>query len=67
MENRYRLMSNLNVRNIAGYNKRIEEAISNGEILERTMQTGFDPETGKPIYESVPIEMQASAIHSSDS
>jgi S-DNA-T family DNA segregation ATPase FtsK/SpoIIIE len=59
MENRYRLMSNLGVRNISGYNDRIEEAIKTGQVLERTVQTGFDPETGKPIYETMPIEMQS--------
>lgn len=58
MENRYRLMSNVNVRNISGYNKKIEEAIKSGEVLERTVQTGFDTETGKPTYESTPIEME---------
>lgn len=58
MENRYRLMSNVNVRNITGYNKKIEEALKSGEVLERTVQTGFDPETGKPTYESTPIEME---------
>ncbi|MEY3197069.1 MAG: hypothetical protein RLZZ59_437 [Pseudomonadota bacterium] len=57
MENRYRLMSHLNVRNIAGYNARIAEAKASGEVIERTVQTGFDPETGKPIYESMPIDM----------
>ena len=58
MENRYRLMSNLNVRNISGYNDRIKEAVARGEILERTAQTGFEQETGKPIYESVPMDMK---------
>jgi len=57
MENRYRLMSNVGVRNIHGYNSRISEAIKNGEELKRTVQTGFDSDTGKPIFESVPIEM----------
>lgn len=57
MENRYRLMSNLGVRNVAGYNKRIAEAVKKGENLEKTVQTGFDPESGKPIYEKVPLEM----------
>jgi S-DNA-T family DNA segregation ATPase FtsK/SpoIIIE len=57
MENRYRLMSTLGVRNIAGYNKRIEEAKLKGETLERNLQTGFDPETGKPIIEKLPIEL----------
>jgi S-DNA-T family DNA segregation ATPase FtsK/SpoIIIE len=59
MENRYRLMSNLNVRNISGYNDRIKEAIAKGEILERTAQTGFDQNTGKPIYESIPMDMKS--------
>lgn len=58
MENRYRLMSNLGVRNIYGYNERIKEAISKGERLEKTVQTGFDPEMGKPIFEKVPFSME---------
>lgn len=58
MENRYRLMSNLGVRSIANYNTKILEAITENKTLERKIQTGFDPETGKPIYESVPIEMK---------
>ena len=57
MENRYRLMSNLGVRNVAGYNKKIKEAMSNGEVLERTVQTGFEPDTGRPIFEKQPLEM----------
>ncbi|MET0155164.1 MAG: DNA translocase FtsK 4TM domain-containing protein [Rickettsiales bacterium] len=56
MEERYRLMSNLGVRNVAGYNKRIEEASEQHEELVRRVQTGFDAETGEPIYEDVPIE-----------
>ncbi len=57
MENRYRLMSNLGVRNIENYNKRIREAAEKGEELFRTVQTGFDPETGKPVMEKVAIDM----------
>jgi S-DNA-T family DNA segregation ATPase FtsK/SpoIIIE len=57
MEQRYRLMSNLGVRNIENYNKRLEEARKNGEELTRTVQTGFDPETGKPIMEKLPMDM----------
>jgi len=57
MNDRYRLMSTLNVRNIAGYNKRLAEADEKGEVLERTVQTGFDPETGRPIYETQPLDM----------
>lgn len=58
MENRYRLMSNLGARNVAGYNSLIEQAIKKGERLTRTVQTGFDPSTGKPIFETVEMEMQ---------
>jgi len=57
MENRYRLMSTLGVRNIDGYNARIAEALEKGETLERTVQTGFDNETGRPLYEKIPIDM----------
>ncbi len=57
MNRRYRLMSNLNVRNIAGYNKRLAQAIARNETLTRTVQTGFDGETGKPVYEDQPIDM----------
>ncbi|WP_341764474.1 DNA translocase FtsK [Candidatus Tisiphia endosymbiont of Beris chalybata] len=58
MENRYRAMSNIGVRNIAGYNSKISEAIKEGKPIERTIQTGFDPDTGKPIYETIEINMQ---------
>lgn len=56
MENRYKLMSNLGVRNIDSYNKRLREAAKKGEELFRTVQTGFDPDTGKPVMERVPLE-----------
>ncbi|PZP84596.1 MAG: cell division protein FtsK [Azospirillum brasilense] len=59
MEQRYRLMSNLGVRNIDNYNKRLEEARKKGEELTRTVQTGFDPETGKPIMEKQAMDMNA--------
>ncbi len=51
MENRYRAMSKLGVRNMAGYNKRLREAVAKGEVLSRQVQTGFDAATGKPIHE----------------
>ena len=50
MEDRYRLMSQLGVRNLAGYNARLLEAKKKGEVLSRRIQTGFD-EDGKPVYE----------------
>jgi S-DNA-T family DNA segregation ATPase FtsK/SpoIIIE len=52
-------MSNLGVRNITGYNARLSEARRKGEQLTRTVQTGFDPETGQPIYENQPLDMEA--------
>jgi S-DNA-T family DNA segregation ATPase FtsK/SpoIIIE len=57
MENRYRAMSNLGVRNIQGYNQRIVDAAKKGEVLTRTVQTGFDAETGEPIYEEQQYDM----------
>jgi len=57
MEERYRAMSKLGVRNIDGYNMRLREAVKNGESLMRTVQTGFDRETGKPIYEEQPLDL----------
>jgi S-DNA-T family DNA segregation ATPase FtsK/SpoIIIE len=51
MEDRYRRMSKIGVRNVAGYNERAAEAVAKGEHFERTVQTGFD-ENGRPIYES---------------
>src|SRR5690348_8465632 len=56
MENRYRAMSKLGVRNIEGYNQRIAEAEARGETLTRRVQTGFDEETGQPIFEEQPLE-----------
>ena len=56
MENRYRSMALLNVRNIAGYNKKIEEMQKTGKGLKKTIQTGFDRETGQPIYEEQYID-----------
>ncbi|EJF91506.1 DNA translocase FtsK [Bartonella tamiae] len=52
MEERYRQMAKVGVRNIEGFNARIKEAEEKGESLSRTVQTGFDRETGKPIYET---------------
>jgi DNA segregation ATPase FtsK/SpoIIIE, S-DNA-T family len=57
MENRYRAMSKLGVRNIEGYNQRLEQARNAGEQLTRRVQTGFDPDTGKPIYEEEPFDL----------
>ncbi len=57
MENRYRAMSQLSVRNVAGYNQRLTEAAKKGTALKRTVQTGFEPTTGKPIYEEQDLDL----------
>ena len=57
MENRYRAMSQLSVRNISGYNQRLQEAAAKGKSLTRTVQTGFEPSTGKPIYEEQALDL----------
>ncbi|MBM1220562.1 DNA translocase FtsK 4TM domain-containing protein [Ponticoccus sp. SC2-23] len=56
MEERYRKMSKMGVRNIEGYNGRVRDALARGETFERTVQTGFDEETGDPIFESEEIQ-----------
>ncbi len=52
MEERYRKMSKTGVRNIEGYNGRVREALAKGEMFKRTVQTGFDEETGDPVFET---------------
>ncbi|HEY4343938.1 MAG TPA: DNA translocase FtsK 4TM domain-containing protein [Parvibaculum sp.] len=57
MEDRYRKMSKVGVRNIDGYNTRVIDADAKGEVLVRTVQTGFDRETGKAIYEEEEMDL----------
>jgi len=57
MEERYKKMSKLGVRNIDGYNARLVEAKSKGEELTRTVHTGFDKETGKAVYEDEKLDL----------
>lgn len=56
MEERYRKMSKMGVRNIDGYNGRVADALKKGEMFSRTVQTGFDEETGDPIFETEEIQ-----------
>ncbi|MEM1361588.1 MAG: DNA translocase FtsK 4TM domain-containing protein [Pseudomonadota bacterium] len=56
MEERYRKMSKMGVRNIEGYNGRVRETLSKGEMFSRTVQTGFDDESGDPIFETEEFE-----------
>ncbi|MFC2951203.1 DNA translocase FtsK [Marinicaulis aureus] len=58
MEERYRRMSKVGVRNIEGFNTRVAEAEENGELLSRTVHTGYDEETGEPVYETEELEYE---------
>ena len=51
MEDRYKKMSKVGVRNIDGFNARVAEAAAKGEVITRTVQTGYDKETGEAVYE----------------
>ncbi|WP_456719716.1 MULTISPECIES: DNA translocase FtsK [unclassified Bradyrhizobium] len=58
MEERYKRMAKLGVRNIDGYNARLVEAKAKGEELTRTVHTGFDKESGKAIYEEEKLDLE---------
>ncbi|MBS0470286.1 MAG: DNA translocase FtsK 4TM domain-containing protein [Proteobacteria bacterium] len=58
MEDRYRKMSKLGVRGVEAFNERVRKAKEKGETLKRTVQTGFDRETGKPVYEDEMLELE---------
>ncbi len=58
MEDRYRKMSKIGVRNIDGFNQRVGEAKRKGEVITRTVQTGFDKETGEAIFESEQFDLE---------
>lgn len=56
MEDRYRKMSKMGVRNMAGYNEKVREAKASGEIMTRTVMTGYDKESGEPTYETEELD-----------
>ncbi len=56
MEERYRKMSKMGVRNIDGYNGRVKDALDKGEMFSRTVQTGFDDDTGEPVFETEELQ-----------
>lgn len=57
MEQRYQNMSKLQVRNISAYNQRLDQARKKGETIVRKVQTGFDSETGSPVYEEEELDL----------
>ena len=58
MESRYGKMAKIGVRGVEAFNERVKRAKDKGEVLKRTVQTGFDHETGKPVYEHEVLELE---------
>jgi S-DNA-T family DNA segregation ATPase FtsK/SpoIIIE len=58
MENRYGKMAKIGVRGVEAFNERVRKAQEKGEVLKRTVQTGFDRETGRPVYEDEVLELE---------
>lgn len=58
MEDRYRKMSKVGVRNIDGFNQRVAQAQAKGEQITRTIQTGFDRVTGEALYETEALDLK---------
>ncbi|MGL3607706.1 DNA translocase FtsK 4TM domain-containing protein [Rhizobium sp. G187] len=58
MEERYKKMSKIGVRNIDGFNTRVAQALEKGEVLTRTVQTGFDRQSGEAVYETEEFDLQ---------
>jgi S-DNA-T family DNA segregation ATPase FtsK/SpoIIIE len=56
MESRYKAMSRLGVRNIENFNQKVQVGRQKGDVFTRRVQTGFDQETGKPIFEDQPLD-----------
>jgi DNA segregation ATPase FtsK/SpoIIIE, S-DNA-T family len=59
MEDRYRLMAKVGVRNIDGYNARVDEAKAKNERFSRTMQTGYDRDSGEAVYETEEFDLKS--------
>ena len=58
MERRYRMMSEISVRNISGFNEKVRTAIAKGKPLGRRIQVGFDPDTGEELFEETQLDYQ---------
>ncbi len=57
MEDRYRMMASVNVRGLASFNEKVRAAKAKGQTLGRKVQTGYDPDTRKPIYEEETLDL----------
>ena len=58
MEDRYRKMASVGVRGLAGFNDKVRIAKGKGQRLTRRVQTGYDAETGQPLYEEEPLDFE---------
>ena len=58
MERRYRMMSEISVRNLAGFNEKVRAAVAKGKPLGRRIQIGFDPDTGEELHEEQQLDYQ---------
>lgn len=58
MEDRYRMMASINVRSLSGFNQRVREAKAKGKPFVRRVHTGYDSETGQPVYEEETLEFE---------
>ncbi|MFS2108199.1 DNA translocase FtsK [Sphingomonas sp. Sphisp140] len=58
MEDRYRMMAYANVRSLASFNDKVRQAKAKGQKIGRKVQVGYDPDSGKPIYEEEALDLQ---------
>ncbi len=58
MEDRYRKMAKMNVRNMAGFNEKVAEYKASGETMTKTIMTGYNKDTGEPEYETETLEFE---------
>jgi len=58
MEKRYRMMSELSVRNLSSFNEKVRAAAAKGKPLGRRVQIGFDPDTGEELYEENQLDYE---------
>ena len=58
MEDRYRMMSGISVRNLASFNEKVRGALAKGKPLGRRVQTGYDPDSGQPVYEEEQLDFR---------
>jgi DNA segregation ATPase FtsK/SpoIIIE, S-DNA-T family len=58
MEERYRMMASVGVRQLSSFNAKVRESKAKGQTMGRRVQTGYDPETGQPKYEMEELEYE---------